>query len=160
MKFLDKLNLSLESRIYVIGTIFISIAMFIVMAVLFLVIIANNLNIIMSQPAGETYAYIIFVMYRIFAFVIIFGIIPFSIYQFSTKNKSKTDKTISIIASFVLTVVLFIFIGGEFYCFNKYSSGGLSYSKLFCKPTLETKLFDKYLIKTGAPIPELCQERK
>lgn len=159
MKIIDKLNINQESRIYLTGASFTIIAMFIVMAVLFLWIISNNLNIIMTQPGDETYTYFISIMDRVLAFTTILIIIPLSIYQIFAKNKSQVDRTVSLTAFILIFVLCIIFFGGEYFYFNKYSEGELSYSKMFCTPTIETKTFDKIILKNSAQIPQMCVER-
>ena len=64
MKFLGKLNPNEESKLYVTGTIFTIVALFILTGVVFLLLIANKLDIVMSQPADETYTYFISILSR------------------------------------------------------------------------------------------------
>ena len=159
MKFLEKLNPNEESKIYVTGTIFTIVALFVLTGVVFLSLIANRLDIVMSQPADETYTYFIMVMDRLLGILTLFVIIPLTIYQFLSKNKQEIDKTISIVASVIVLTFIVGFFGGQHYYFKKYADGELQYSKLFCKQTAETKFFDKILEKQGKFPPQMCQPR-
>ena len=159
MKFLEKLNPNEESKIYVTGTIITIVALFVLTGVVFLSLIANRLDIVMSQPADETYTYFIMVMDRLLGILTLFVIIPLTIYQFLSKNKQEIDKTISIIASVIALTFIVGFFGGQHYYFKKYADGELQYSKLFCKQTAETKFFDKILEKQGKFAPQMCQPR-
>lgn len=159
MKFLEKLNPNSNSKLYIMGMIFTVVALFILTGVVFLLLIANKLDIVMSQPAGETYTYFISIMDRICGLLIIFVIFPITVYQIATKNKLEIDKTISIVAILILLVFITAFFGGENYYFKKYTDGELKYSKLFCEPTIETKIFDKLIAKNGNFPPQMCQIR-
>ena len=159
MKFLEKLSPNEESKIYVTGTIFTIVALFVLTGVVFLSLIANRLDIVMSQPADETYTYFIMVMDRLLGILTLFVIIPLTIYQFLSKNKQEIDKTISIVASVIVLTFIVGFFGGQHYYFKKYADGELQYSKLFCKQTAETKFFDKILEKQGKFAPSMCLTR-
>ena len=159
MKFLEKLNPNEESKIYITGTIFTVVALFVLTGVVFLSLIANRLDIVMSQPADETYTYFIMIMDRLLGILTLFVIIPLTIYQLFSKNKQEIDKTISIIASVIVLTFIIGFFGGQHYYFKKYADGELQYSKLFCKQTAETKFFDSILEKQGKFAPQRCQPR-
>lgn len=159
MKFLEKINVNSESKIYITGAIFFVITLFLLTAVVFLVLISGKLNIVMTQPAGETYTYFIAIMDRILAILSVCLIFPLTVYQILTKQKSKLDLMVSGIAGGILIIIFTAFIGGEIYYFKKYSAGELSYSKLFCKPTLETKIFDLILEKQNKSFPRMCLPR-
>ena len=159
MKFLEKLNPNEESKFYVTGTIFTIIALFVLTGVVFLSLIANRLDIVMSQPASETYTYFIMIMDRFLGFLTILVIIPLSIYQFLSKDKQEIDKTISFVAIGIILIFVIGYFGGQHYYFKKYSEGELQYSKLFCKPSFETKIFDKMIEKQGKFPPQMCQFR-
>lgn len=156
MKILDKININQESKIYIAGAIYSIFALFIITAVIFIALIADKLDIVMSQPAKETYTYFISIIDRVLAFITIVLIIPISVYQLISKNKSKLDKSISIIVSFILIAFISIFFGGEYYFLKKYKDGELSYSKMFCKPTIETKIFDIIIKQNGEIPPTMC----
>lgn len=156
MKFLEKINLNSESKIYLSGTIISIITLFIVTAVVFLLLVANKLNIVMSQPAGETYTYFISITDRILAVLTIFVMLPLTVYQLLSKSHSKIDETISFVAVILLLVLFITFFGGEYYYMKKYQNGELSYSKMFCNPTIETKIFDQIIIKKGETPPVMC----
>lgn len=159
MKFLEKININSESKTYITGAIFFVITLFLLTAVVFLVLISDKLDIVMTQPAGETYTYFIAIMDRILAVLSVCMMIPLTIYQIASKQKSKIDHTVSYIAGCLLVVIAAAFIGGEVYYFKKYNAGELSYSKMFCKPTVETKIFDSILQKQNKHSPKMCQPR-
>ena len=151
MKFLDNININQESKICLAGIIYSIVAMFIMMAVVFLWMISTNLPVIMSQPSGETYTYFVSIMDRILLFVIVFCVIPLLIYQIVSKAKSKADTVVTMISTAITLIMLLTFAGGEMYYYNKYSKGELSYSQMFCKHTVEMKLFDNFVIP-----PQMC----
>ena len=159
MKFLGKLNPNEESKLYVTGTIFTIVALFILTGVVFLLLIANKLDIVMSQPADETYTYFISIMDKILGILTLLVILPLSIYQFLSKNKQEIDKTISFVAIGIILIFVVGFFGGQHYYFKKYAEGELQYSKLFCKSSFETKMFDKVIEKQGKFPPQMCQPR-
>ena len=145
MKFLENLQITEASKIYLTGVIFSIIALFVITAVVFLWLFFDKINIIMSQPSNETYAYFLLIMGRILALITVFMIIPLGIYQIISKNKSKTDVIISALAGAILTIFIFVFFGGQMYVYQKYSSGELSNSKLFENPILETRIYDSFM---------------
>ena len=151
MKFLDNININQESKICLAGIIYSIVAMFIMMAVVFLWMISTNLPVIMSQPSGETYTYFVSIMDRILLFVIVFVIIPLVGYQAFSKGKSNPDTIVSIVSFTIAVIMIVVFAGGEMYYFKKYSNGELSYSQMFCKHTVEMKLFDNFVIP-----PQMC----
>lgn len=159
MKFLNKININTESKMYITGTIFAIISLFLVTSVIFLFLTADKLPIIMSQPARETYTYFISIMDRIMAVLIVFIIIPLSIYQLRSKNKSKPDRITSVFSICILIIMILCFACGENYYFQKYSNGELSSSKMFCSPTIETKVFDKIIKHNKEIPPAMCTER-
>ncbi len=159
MKILDKINMNSESKAYITGVICSIVTLFIVTAVIFLFLIANRLDTVMTQPAGETYTYFMVIMDRILILLIVFGLLPLTTYQIYSKAKSKIDGIISVIASILLIASTVTFFGGEFHYMEKYKTGKLSYSKMFCNPTIETKIFDKILTKQGEEIPKMCLDR-
>ena len=159
MKFLEKLNPNEESKIYATGTIFTVVALFVLTGVVFLSLIANRLDIVMSQPADETYTYFIMIMDRLLGLLTLLVIIPLTIYQLFSKNKQEIDKTITLIASIIVLTFIVGFFGGQHYYFKKYSNGELQYSKLFCTQTVETKIFDYILEKQGKFAPQMCLPR-
>ena len=159
MKFLEKLNPNEESKIYATGTIFTVVALFVLTGVVFLSLIANRLDIVMSQPADETYTYFIMIMDRLLGLLTLLVIIPLTLYQLFSKNKQEIDKTITLIASIIVLTFIVGFFSGQHYYFKKYSNGELQYSKLFCKQTFETKMFDKVIEKQGKFPPKMCQPR-
>ena len=159
MKFLEKLNPNEESKFYVTGTIFTIVALFVLTGVVFLLLIANKLDIVMSQPADETYTYFISIMDKILGILTLLVILPLSIYQFFSKNKQDIDKTISFVAVGIILIFVVGFLGGQHYYFKKYAEGELQYSKLFCKSSFETKMFDKVIEKQGKFPPQMCQPR-
>ncbi len=159
MKFINKLNPNEASKIYIMGTIFTIVALFVLTGIVFLSLIANRLDIVMSQPASETYTYFIMIMDRLLGCLTLLVILPLTIYQIHSKNKQDIDRTISIIAYAIIFTFTIGFLGGENYYFKKYSDKELQYSKLFCRPTAETKIFDKIIIKRGEVPPQMCQTR-
>ena len=64
--------------------------------------------------------YFIKIADRILAVLLIFAILPITIYQLLSKNKTNTDKTISLIATFLLVIFTSIFFYGEYYFMKKY----------------------------------------
>ena len=151
MKIFDNINLNQESKICLSGIIYIFATIFVLMAVVFLWILATKLPIVMSQPSGETYTYFISIIDRILLFWGLFVVFPLTLYQVLSKNKSNTDIVVSIIAASIFLIILLVFVGGEMYYFKKYSKGELSYSQMFCKHTVEMKLFDNFVIP-----PQMC----
>lgn len=143
MKILD--NLNSQSKTSITGIIFSIIALFIVTAVAFLFLISDKLDIVMTQAAGITYTYFIQIADRILALLIIFVILPLTIYQLLSKNKSKIDKSISIFSILLLVLFVGIFFGGQYHFLQKYLDGELKGSKMFAAPTIETKIFDKII---------------
>jgi uncharacterized membrane protein YwzB len=143
MKIFDKLNINKESKIVVSGMIFAIIALFIVVAVVFLGIFATKLNLVMTQPANETYTYFISIADRILFIFMIFGILPLSCYQIFSKDKNKTDIAICTVVVTILLAMLIAFFGGEYYFYKKYKSGELNNAKIFDNQTIEMKIFDK-----------------
>lgn len=159
MKFLEKLNPNEASKVYVTGTIFSIVALFVLTGVIFLLLIANKLDIVMTQPADETYTYFIAVMDRIIGLIGVFVILPLTLNQLFSKNKQEIDKTISAVASVIILLLLVAFLGGQHYYFKKYSEGEIQYSKLFCNQSFERKIFDKVIEKGGKFPPQMCQPR-
>ncbi len=159
MKFLEKINVNSESKTYISGTIFFVIALFVITAVIFLALISDKLDLIMTQPAGETYTYFISIMDRILAILTLCVMLPLTIYQNIAQQKSKFDKSISIISLLFLLFLVISFFSGEYYYLKKYQDGELSYSKMFCKPTVETKIFDSILKQKGLVPPEMCLKK-
>jgi uncharacterized BrkB/YihY/UPF0761 family membrane protein len=151
MKLLEDINLNQSSKICLTGLIYTIVVMFVLMAVVFLWILATKLPIVMSQPSGETYTYFVAIIDRILLFVILFVVFPLSLYQILSKNKSKSDVIVSAAASAILLIMLFVFAGGEMHYFKKYSNGELSYSQMFCNKTFEMKIFDNFVIP-----PQMC----
>lgn len=159
MKFLEKININSESKIYLTGAIFSVIALFLVTGIIFLVLIAGKLDIVMTQPADETYTYFIMIMDRIIAFITIFIILPLTCYQIFAKNKSQVDTTVSMISVGIVLILLVAFFGGEYYFLKKYRTGDLNYSKMFCSKTIETRVFDRIITTQGDTPPVTCQTR-
>lgn len=156
MKFLEKINVNSESKTYISGAIFFIIALFVVTAVTFLALISDKLDIVMTQPARETYTYFISIMDRILAILTLCVMLPLTIYQNTAQQKSKMDKSISVISLLFLLFLVMSFFSGEYYYLKKYQNGELSYSKMFCKPTIETKIFDNIIKQKGLIPPEMC----
>lgn len=156
MKFLDKLNISNESKIYLTGIITAVIVLFLVTAVVFLALISDKLDIVMTQSAGITYTYFIQVMDRILAILTVFVVFPLTIIQFSPKTKSKVDETVSFSAVIILIAMIATFFGGEYHFFQKYKDGKLSQSKMFCNQSAEIRTFNAILKKQGEDIPLMC----
>ena len=151
MKFLEDINLNQASKVCISGIIYTIVVMFVLMAVVFLWILATKLPIVMSQPAGETYTYFVSIADRILLFVIMFVIVPLIGYQISSKDKSESDTIVSASSVAIAVIMLVVFFGGEMYYFKKYSNGELSYSQMFCNSTIETKIFDSFIIP-----PQMC----
>ncbi len=151
MKFLDDINLNQASKVCISGIIYTVVVMFVLMAVVFLWILATKLPIVMSQPSGETYTYFVSIMDRILLFVIVFAIVPIIGYQVFSKDKSNADTIVSLVSVVVAVVMIVVFAGGEMYYFKKYSNGELSYSQMFCSETIETKIFNTIVIP-----PQMC----
>lgn len=160
MKFLDKFNLNSESKIYLSGVIFSVIALFLITGIVFLILFAAKLNIVMTQPADETFSYFLLIMDRIIAILTILAILPLTIYQIFSKNKSQLDTVVSMSGLIIFIIILSAFLGGEKYVMQKYTSGDLNYSKMFCSKTIETKTFDYIITKQGQTPPITCQTRK
>lgn|SRR5574344_2879778 len=153
MKFLEKFNS--ESKTYVLGMIITIISLFVVTAVVFLALVSNELDIVMTQPAGDTYTYFMAVMDRILA-ISLFVVIPLTVYLLKSKNKSRLDKIISLFSGIILLALIITFFGNQYFYMKKYQNGDLSHSKMFCQPTVETKIFDQIIIwKNGVP-PTMC----
>lgn len=159
MKFFNKININTASKMYITGTIFAILVLFLVTAVIFLFLTADKLPVIMSQPAKETYTYFISIMDRIMAVLIVFIIIPLSIYQLWAKNKSKPDRITSVCSICIFIIMILCLVSGENYYFQKYRNGELSSSKMFCSPTIETKVFDKIIEHNKEIPPAMCEER-
>lgn len=160
MKFIENINVNSESKIYLSGILFSVIALFIITGIVFLVLIAGKLDIVMTQPADETYTYFIMIMDRIIFLLSILVIIPLTIYQITAKNKSQIDTTVSISAITIILLLLVAFFGGEYYYLKKYKTGDLSYSKMFCSQTIETKIFDSIITGNGETPPLMCKENR
>ena len=156
MKFLEKLAPNEASRFYITGIILSVVALFIMTGVVFLMLVANKLNIIMSQPAGDTYTYFMVVMDRILAVLTVFVVIPMTIFQISAKNKFKIDETVSFIAVGILIAFICTFLSGEYFFFKKYSEGKLNNSKMFCGDMIEKKIFNQIIISRGSTPPQTC----
>lgn len=143
MKILD--NLNLQSKTYITGMFFIIITLFILTAVIFLFLISDKLDIVMTQPAGITYTYFIQITDRILALLIVFAILPITVYQLFSKNKSKVDTSLSIFSIILLIGLIGVFFCGQYHFMQKYRDGELNGSKMFSAPTIETKIFDKII---------------
>lgn len=145
MKFIENLQINEASRFYISGIIFSIIALFVIIAVVFLWLFFDKIAIIMNQPSDLTYAYFLLITGRILAVAIVLMVIPLSIYQLFSKNKSKPDVIISIISLIILTVMITVFMGGQLYIYNKHTSGELSNSKLFEHQTIETNIYNNIM---------------
>ena len=160
MKKLNDININQASKVCIMGIIYTIVFLFVLMAVVFLWILATQLPIVMSQPAGETYTYFVSIVDRILLGVIVFCIIPLLAYQIVSKEKSEKDVFVTIGAASILLIMLMAFAGGEMYYFKKYSNGELSYSKMFCNSTIETKIFDNFIIPPQMCLPQEQRPRK
>lgn len=145
MRILENLQITEESKIYLSGVIFSILALFIITAVVFLWLFFDKINIIMNQPSNETYAYFLLIVGRILAVITVLMIIPLGIYQIFSKQKSKTDTIISVVAAVLPVIFILVFLGEQIYVYQKYSSGELSKSKLFENKMIETSIYDKLI---------------
>jgi len=143
MKFLDKLDIKQETKTYIAGVIFFIITLFILLSVSFILLATDKLDVLFSQRAEVVCTYFISIMDRILFVMMVLWLLPVTIMQLAAKNKSKTDKITSINAIIILIVLISVFVGGEYHFYKIYKSGGLSNSKLFSRPTVEMKIFDK-----------------
>ncbi len=147
-----------ESKTYINVLIFTVIALFIISGATFLILTANKLDIIMRQPPGETYTYFMMIMDRIIALLTVVVIVPISVYQWLSHNKNTVDKITSAASVLIIAAFLGTFFSGELHFYEKYKDGELNKSVMFCKPSVETKIFDKILIKNGITPPNyLCR---
>lgn len=157
MKFINDLNPNEASRFYIVGIIVAVVALFLITGVVFLMLVANKFNIIMSQPAGDTYTYFIAIMDRILAILAVFVVLPLTLYQICSKNKSKIDNIISLVALLILFAFVGVFFSGEYFFFKKYSEGKLNNSKLFCEKMIEMKVFNRILIMQNVQLPKMSE---
>lgn len=150
------MKISDKSKLYMWGFWICILAMFVVVALVFWSVVKGYGN----QSPQETYSYFLMIVDRWLLFLIVLGILPLTIFQWRTQNKSTGDWTISVIAGFLLIGILFVFFSGESYFMQKYQQGELSSSKTFCKPTIETRVFDTILRFQGSTPPVMCVPRE
>jgi len=149
-------NLSIESKTYLNGILFIAVTILILTAVCSLVIVANNLGVVMMQKAKITYTYFIMIMDRILLFSLILGILPLTVIQLISKNKTREDKTLSMLAAVLFVIAFATFANGQYYFYKTYKSGDLSTSGMFCEKLPEIELFNKIIIRSGNHPPQMC----
>ena len=138
-------SINQETRTYILGLLISIVVLFVLCAVIFLIVAAKHTDIILTQSPEITCTYFISIIDRILLFLILFSIIPLTVYQILSKNKTSSDCFFSIISGVLLLIMIVVLFGGEYHYFKSYKSGLLQSSQMFSKPTLETKLFDKLL---------------
>jgi len=144
---MKKIDISSASAAYISGMILAAVTIFILSGVIFLLLIANRLDIVMSSPSAVTYTYFMMIMDRILLFGFLFWVLPVSIYQWTSvaksENKTHADKGVTALSIIILLVYIVIFISGELHFLDKYKDGSLFDAGLFNLPTVETQIFDK-----------------
>ncbi len=160
MKFLQNMKINAESKMYITETIFNICALFIISAVCFLVMVTKNIDYVMAQNAKITYNYFILIMDRILAIISVVGIIPSTIYQIVSKNKSHIDKIISLWAILVIFVILLILSAGQYNIYKAYKNGDLNNSKMFCSQKIEYEIYNSILRQQNEKIPNICPNYK
>ena len=135
-------KISKESRIYILSVIISIFILFLITSVIFMALIADKLDIVVNQSAKITYTYFISIMDRLLALFIIFIILPVTIYQMVSKNKSNGDKTVSSLSLFILLAFIFVFLGGEYNFYKTFKNGELNSSQLFNSNRIEFKIFN------------------
>ena len=144
MKFLN--SISNESKIYIYGIIFSILGVLVISSVIFMFLIANRLDTVVSQNTKITYTYFIFIMNRILLLITTFFIIPLSVYQYKFR-RTKADKITGLFSILLILISICTIFLGEYNFFHTYKNGELQNSPMFSKPTLETKIFDRILAK-------------
>lgn len=146
---MKKINLNPASSTYVTGIILAVVTVFILSGVIFLLLVSNRLDIVMSSPSAVTYTYFMMIMDRIIAGVFVLWVLPLTIYQWSaaakSADKTRADKAVSLISVLVLLIAGVIFLSGEMHFFEKYKEGQLYGTGLFAAPTIETRIFNRIL---------------
>ena len=100
---MKKINFNSASSAYITGILITVVAIFIISGVVFLTLLANKLDTVMSSPSAITYTYFMMIMDRVILFAFIFAVLPLSFYQwFSKDTKLSTDKAVSLISVFVI----------------------------------------------------------
>lgn len=144
---MKKIDINSASATYISGMILAVVTIFILSGVIFLLLVSNRLDIVMSSPSAVTYTYFMMIMDRILLFAFLFGVLPLSIYQWVSVSKSETkthaDKGVTALSIIILLVYIIVFISGELHFLDKYKDGSLFDSGLFKFPTVETQIFDK-----------------
>lgn len=152
MEFSGKLKLNSKSKLYLTGFGICVLVLFIIVALVFWAVIKNY----GSQSPQETYSYFLMMVDRWLFILILLGFLPLSVYQWTIKNKSAGDTVVSIAAGILLAGVLIVFCSGQSYFMQKYKSGELSHSEIFCKPSVETFVFDTIIRFQGETPPAMC----
>lgn len=143
MKILENINIKPESKSYILGFLFFVISLFLLTSVSFLIFAIDKMDVLFSQRAEVVCTYFIAIMDRILLILLCVWLLPITVIQLSAKDKSRADNVTSVCALVIFTVLVSVFLGGEFHFYKIYKSGELSNSKLFQKPTIEMKIFNK-----------------
>jgi len=141
---MKKISLNSASKIYINGIIASVITIFIVTGVVFLLVVSNKLDIVMNSEPGVTYTYFVMIMDRIIALAIILAVLPLSIYQWISKDKTARDRVVCAISVIIFALCCMVLICGEMRFYDKYQSGGLNGTQLFSEPVIEMKIMDSF----------------
>lgn len=152
MKISEKLNLHDKSKLYLIGIGICVLILFLIVALVFWSVI-KSYN---SQSPQEMYSYFLMLVDRWLFALIILGVLPLSIYQWMESKKSSGDKFVSVFSGIMLVGFIIIFYSGQSYFMQKYRAGELSSSVIFCKPSVETAVFDTIIRFQGETPPAMC----
>ena len=146
------MKISEKSMLYLPCFLICTATMFIIVAITFWLGISNYTD---GSPQ-ETYAHFLLIVDRWMFAMIILGILPLTIFQWMSDKKETGDKLVSFLAGIVLCCYVLVFYSGESYIMQKYTAGELSTSKMFCKPTIETRIFDRLIYLQGSTPPAMC----
>jgi len=131
------------SKLYINGITAAIITLLIITGIVFLLVLANRLDIVMNSKPAITYTYFVMIMDRIIAFVFILSVIPLSVFQWFSKDKMPADKIISGFSVLLILVFCSVLLFGECHFYDKYKNGELDGAVLFASPVFEMKIFDR-----------------
>jgi len=146
------MKISEKSKLYLWGFWILILTLFVIVAIVFWSIVHNYGN----QSPQETYSYFLMLVDRWLFFLIVFGFLPLTVFQWTTKDKTTGDWFVGVFSGIMLCLVFLVFFSGESYFMQKYNEGELSSSNMFCKSTIETRVFDTILRFQGSTPPVMC----